>query len=80
MFLKRALEKILAEKETKRAHHATLRKACETALRKLLLPYVLFVVIDKRIVVIPMLYCQEINGHSGYGIEIVTERFINEIS
>ena len=36
MFLKRALEKILAEKETKRAHHATLRKACEAALRKFL--------------------------------------------
>ena len=34
MFLKRALEKILAEKETKRAHHAQLRKACEVALRK----------------------------------------------
>lgn len=32
MFLKRALKKILAEKEIKRAHHAQLKKACEVAL------------------------------------------------
>ncbi|XP_065062368.1 brefeldin A-inhibited guanine nucleotide-exchange protein 2-like isoform X1 [Rhopilema esculentum] len=36
MFLKRALEKILGEKETKRAHHAQLRKACEIALQEIL--------------------------------------------
>ncbi len=34
MFLKRALQKILSEKETKRAHHAQLKKACEVALSK----------------------------------------------
>ncbi|CAF0833035.1 unnamed protein product [Didymodactylos carnosus] len=32
MFLKRALEKILSEKDIKRAQHAQLKKACETAL------------------------------------------------
>uniref|UniRef100_A0A8C4DMD4 ADP-ribosylation factor guanine nucleotide-exchange factor 1 (brefeldin A-inhibited) n=1 Tax=Dicentrarchus labrax TaxID=13489 RepID=A0A8C4DMD4_DICLA len=32
MFLTRALEKILADKEVKKAHHSQLRKACEVAL------------------------------------------------
>ncbi|CAH2285348.1 brefeldin A-inhibited guanine nucleotide-exchange 1 [Pelobates cultripes] len=32
MFLTRALEKILSDKEVKRAHHSQLRKACEVAL------------------------------------------------
>ena len=32
VFLTRALEKILSERETKRSQHATLKKACETAL------------------------------------------------
>ncbi|XP_065669547.1 brefeldin A-inhibited guanine nucleotide-exchange protein 1 isoform X2 [Hydra vulgaris] len=32
MFLKRALEKILAEKELKKANHLQLKKACESAL------------------------------------------------
>ncbi|CAF1001245.1 unnamed protein product, partial [Didymodactylos carnosus] len=32
MFLKRALEKILSEKDIKRTQHAQLKKACETAL------------------------------------------------
>uniref|UniRef100_A0A8C8LMY1 SEC7 domain-containing protein n=1 Tax=Oncorhynchus tshawytscha TaxID=74940 RepID=A0A8C8LMY1_ONCTS len=32
MFLNRALEKILADKEVKKAHHSQLRKACEVAL------------------------------------------------
>ncbi|MBN3281274.1 BIG1 protein, partial [Polyodon spathula] len=32
MFLTRALEKILADKEVKKAHHCQLRKACEVAL------------------------------------------------
>lgn len=49
MFLKRALEKILAEKETKRAHHATLKKACEAALRKFLLGPMLFLIPSFRI-------------------------------
>lgn len=37
MFLTRALEKILADKEVKKAHHSQLRKACEVALGKFLL-------------------------------------------
>uniref|UniRef100_A0A665WII8 ADP-ribosylation factor guanine nucleotide-exchange factor 1 (brefeldin A-inhibited) n=1 Tax=Echeneis naucrates TaxID=173247 RepID=A0A665WII8_ECHNA len=36
MFLTRALEKILADKEVKKAHHSQLRKACEVALGKFL--------------------------------------------
>ena len=32
MFLRRALEKILADKEIKKAHHSQLKKACEVAL------------------------------------------------
>ncbi|KAI0232805.1 Brefeldin A-inhibited guanine nucleotide-exchange protein 1 [Lamellibrachia satsuma] len=32
MFLTRALEKILADKEIKKAHHSQLKKACEVAL------------------------------------------------
>ena len=32
MFLTRALEKILADKEIKRTHHSQLKKACEVAL------------------------------------------------
>ena len=32
MFLTRALEKILADKEIKKAHHTQLKKACEVAL------------------------------------------------
>uniref|UniRef100_A0A8C7T4X4 SEC7 domain-containing protein n=1 Tax=Oncorhynchus mykiss TaxID=8022 RepID=A0A8C7T4X4_ONCMY len=35
MFLNRALEKILADKEVKKAHHSQLRKACEVALGEL---------------------------------------------
>ena len=34
VFLIRALEKILADKETKRNQHQQLRKACEEALSK----------------------------------------------
>lgn len=32
MFLTRALEKILSDKEIKKAHHSQLKKACEVAL------------------------------------------------
>lgn len=32
MFIIRALEKILADKEIKRSHHSQLKKACEVAL------------------------------------------------
>lgn len=32
MFLRRALEKILHDKETKKSYHTQLRKACEVAL------------------------------------------------
>jgi len=32
MFLKRALEKILSDKELKKAQHSQLKKACEVAL------------------------------------------------
>ncbi len=35
MFLTRALEKILADKEIKKAHHSQLKKACEVALGEL---------------------------------------------
>uniref|UniRef100_G3NEM5 ARF guanine nucleotide exchange factor 1 n=1 Tax=Gasterosteus aculeatus aculeatus TaxID=481459 RepID=G3NEM5_GASAC len=35
MFLTRALEKILADKEVKKAHHSQLRKACEVALEEI---------------------------------------------
>ena len=34
LFLTRALEKILSERETRRSQHAKLRKACEAALRE----------------------------------------------
>lgn len=34
MFLTRALEKILSDKEIKKAHHSQLKKACEVALGK----------------------------------------------
>ncbi|KQK83589.1 hypothetical protein AAES_58698 [Amazona aestiva] len=36
MFLTRALEKILADKEVKKAHHSQLRKACEVALGEIM--------------------------------------------
>lgn len=32
MFIVRALEKILADKEIKRSHHSQLKRACEAAL------------------------------------------------
>lgn len=35
MFLTRALEKILADKEVRKAHHSQLRKACEVALEEI---------------------------------------------
>lgn len=34
MFLSRALEKILSDKEVKRSQHDQLRKACQVALGK----------------------------------------------
>ena len=37
LFLTRALEKILSERETRRSQHAQLRKACEAALSECLL-------------------------------------------
>ena len=37
MFLMRALEKILNDKEIKRNHHSQLKKACEVALGKFFL-------------------------------------------
>lgn len=42
MFLTRALEKILADKEVKKAHHSQLRKACEVALGELCFSITLF--------------------------------------
>ncbi|XP_075439890.1 brefeldin A-inhibited guanine nucleotide-exchange protein 1 isoform X2 [Ascaphus truei] len=36
MFLTRALDKILSDKEVKRAHHSQLRKACEVALEEII--------------------------------------------
>lgn len=41
MFLSRALEKILADKEVKRSQHNQLRKACQVALGELLFMYLL---------------------------------------
>lgn len=35
MFITRALEKILVDKEIKKAYHAQLKKACETSLGKI---------------------------------------------
>lgn len=32
MFIVRALEKILGDKDIKRSHHSQLKKACDTAL------------------------------------------------
>ena len=40
MFLTRALEKILADKEIKKAYHSQLKKACEVALGMLVVDYV----------------------------------------
>ena len=37
MFLTRALEKILADKEIKKASHSQLKKACEVALGEVIL-------------------------------------------
>lgn len=34
MFIVRALEKILADKDIKRSHHSQLKKSCEVALGK----------------------------------------------
>ena len=44
MFIVRALERLLADKEIKRSNHSQLKKACEVALGKLifLFVYVLF--------------------------------------
>lgn len=39
MFLSRALEKILADKEVKRTQHNQLRKACQVALGELFFIY-----------------------------------------
>lgn len=36
MFIVRALEKILSDKDIKRSHHSQLKRACEVALGKLL--------------------------------------------
>ena len=36
MFLTRALEKILADKEIKKAHHSQLKRACEVALGEII--------------------------------------------
>ena len=35
MFIVRALEKILSDKDIKRSHHSQLKKSCEAALGKL---------------------------------------------
>ena len=34
MFIVRALEKILADKDIKKSHHSQLKRACEVALGK----------------------------------------------
>jgi len=35
MFMTRALEKILSDREIKRSHHAQLKRACEVSLGKM---------------------------------------------
>lgn len=35
MFILRALEKILADKDIKKSHHSQLKRACEVALGKI---------------------------------------------
>lgn len=35
MFIVRALEKILADKDIRRSHHSQLKRACELALGKI---------------------------------------------
>lgn len=40
MFILRALEKILADKDIKKSHHSQLKRACEVALGELLLHFV----------------------------------------
>lgn len=39
MFIVRALEKILGDKDIKRSHHSQLKKACDKALGKLVQYY-----------------------------------------
>lgn len=39
MFLTRALEKILSDKEIKKSYHSQLKKACEVALGKRVMFY-----------------------------------------
>jgi brefeldin A-inhibited guanine nucleotide-exchange protein len=36
MFIVRALEKILSDKDIKRSHHSQLKRSCEVALGKLI--------------------------------------------
>lgn len=36
MFITRALERILSDKDIKRSHHSQLKRACEVALGKVL--------------------------------------------
>lgn len=50
MFLTRALEKILADKEVKKAHHSQLRKACEVALGELCCFCIIFLAIFHSLV------------------------------
>lgn len=47
MFILRALEKILNDKEIKRSHHSQLKRACEAALGKYsLFIYVLMLTVN----------------------------------
>lgn len=39
MFIVRALEKILADKEIRRSHHSQLKRACEVALGNITNPF-----------------------------------------
>lgn len=42
MFMLRALEKILADKDIKKSHHSQLKRACEVALGKIIYKKVFF--------------------------------------
>uniref|UniRef100_A0A8B9LIK1 ADP-ribosylation factor guanine nucleotide-exchange factor 2 (brefeldin A-inhibited) n=1 Tax=Astyanax mexicanus TaxID=7994 RepID=A0A8B9LIK1_ASTMX len=49
MFLSRALERILSDKELKRSQHSQLRKACQVALGELLPPKANYIEADKYV-------------------------------
>ena len=55
MFLSRALEKILSDKELKRSQHGPLRRACQVALGQFSLRF--FTVLSGRVRVVCRCFC-----------------------